>query len=382
MTSLQTDASPGPVEQHVYRDVVGRFTSGVTVITTVVEGKRFGTTASAVSSLSMDPPMLLICLNKTSETRQAIVEAGAFAVNVLSEGQVGLAARFASKGDDKFSGVQVTEGRSGVPILDGSLATMECRTVETVVGGTHTVFLAEVVAAGAEELEPLTYFRGKFGRLERVREAAAYQSLRDWVLSRQAPAGESLDLREVASTLDIESEHLSTALLKLASEHLVTRTPDGGFAPTPITVEMADGLFDARCAIEVGIADARVGGLTPEEVAPLKRLATTLLDIVSEPMPDFARFLEASHAYHGYFVGLGGCQQLTEAYARLGISGVWRSAIADKDWWNLFDVKHHDELTESLVKGDLAAVKRHIYEHNDQVKGLVRQIISDGGGEI
>jgi DNA-binding GntR family transcriptional regulator len=326
--------------------------------------------------------MLLICLNKTSETRQAVIEAGAFAVNVLSEGQVHLAAQFARKGADKFAGVDVSEGQVGVPVLGGSLATMECRTVETVTGGTHTVFLAEVVAAGAEELEPLTYFRGKFGRLERVREAAAYQSLRDWILSRQAPAGEALDLKRVGSLLDLESEHLSTALLKLASEHLVTRTPEGAFAPTPITVEMADGLFDARCAIEIGVADAQVGRLTPDTIAPLKDLATTLVNIVGEPEPDFARFLEASHAYHGYFVSLGGCPQLTEAYARLGISGVWRSAIADKDWWNLFDVKHHAELTESLVNGDLDEVKRNIYEHNAQVKTLVRQIISDVGGEI
>ena len=95
-----TDASVTPVaDPQVFRDVIGRFTSGVTVITTAVDGVRFGTTASAFSSLSMEPPMVLICLNKTSETQAAVLKAGAFVVNILSEGQQDLAFRFARKGD-------------------------------------------------------------------------------------------------------------------------------------------------------------------------------------------------------------------------------------------------------------------------------------------
>jgi 4-nitrophenol 2-monooxygenase / 4-nitrocatechol 4-monooxygenase, reductase component len=82
-----TEADVRPVaDQQVFRDVIGRFTSGVTVITTAVDGGRFGTTASAFSSLSMEPPMVLVCLNKTSDTQAAVLKAGAFAVNILSDG--------------------------------------------------------------------------------------------------------------------------------------------------------------------------------------------------------------------------------------------------------------------------------------------------------
>ena len=88
-----------------FRDVIGRFASGVTVITTRHEGRNYGSTASAVSSLSAEPPMLLICLNKASASAHAVAASGTFAVNVLAEDHVQLAGRFASKLADKFEGV-------------------------------------------------------------------------------------------------------------------------------------------------------------------------------------------------------------------------------------------------------------------------------------
>jgi flavin reductase (DIM6/NTAB) family NADH-FMN oxidoreductase RutF len=148
-----------------FRDIIGRFASGVTVITVQHEDSRFGTTASAVSSLSLEPAMLLVCLNRTSSTRQAIAAAGHFAVNILAEGQAAEAMRFAGKGD-RFAGVDVLEGTTGEPLLADALAHLECRVVEEVTGGTHSVFLAEVEHAAGRQGAPLAYFRGRFGRLE------------------------------------------------------------------------------------------------------------------------------------------------------------------------------------------------------------------------
>jgi len=370
------------VDQKAFRDVVGRFASGVTVITTSVDGKNFGTTASAMSSLSMDPPMLLVCLNKTSETGAAVFKAQSFAVNILADAQEHLAGKFAVKGADKFSGVAVHSGVTGHPLLDGSLATIECRTVETVTGGTHTVFLAEVLTAQAREVAPLTYFRGRFGRLEQAKEQEAYRTLRDWVLTRQVPADQPLDLPKLVDTLQIDPENLSRALVKLSLEQLVTRRDDGNFVTTPITVEVTDRLFDARCIIQVGIADGYVQHIKDHQIAELRGLATTLAAIVAEDNPDLARFLGVSHRYHTAFVGLSGCDQLVDAYSRLGISGLWRNAIADRDWWNLFDISFHQDLTVALEQRSTDEVKRHIYHHNEHVKAMVRAIITDSGGEI
>src|SRR3981081_1886972 len=95
-----------------FRDVIGHFASGVTVITALHEGSPKGTTASAVSSLSLEPPMVLICLNKTSSTAVAVAAAGRFAVNILGEDQAEEAMRFAKRADagDKFAGIAVSSG--------------------------------------------------------------------------------------------------------------------------------------------------------------------------------------------------------------------------------------------------------------------------------
>lgn len=159
------DARLQPLTPQAFRDVIGHFASGVTVITTTLDGVRHGTTASAVSSLSLEPPMLLVCMNRSSATGQALLRSGAFAVNILGEGDDELARRFAGKGDDKFAGVAVDTGEHGQPLLLDALAQLVCRVTQQVEVGTHIVFFAEVHEATARPGEPLAYYRGKFGRL-------------------------------------------------------------------------------------------------------------------------------------------------------------------------------------------------------------------------
>lgn len=373
--------APPVADQQVFRDVIGRFTSGVTVITTAVDGARFGTTASAFSSLSMDPPMVLVCLNKTSETQAAVLKAGAFVVNILSEGQQDLAYRFAGKGD-KFGDLEHDTGRGGVPVLHGTLAHLECEVGETVTGGTHTVFLAHVTVAAGHDGTPLTYYRGRFGRLESVREEEAYQSVRAYVLARRCALDRPLEPGEVAEALDLEPTHVTYALVRLAGDHIVSRTADSSFVPTPLTVELADQLFSARCVIELGVADASVGRIADEDLAVLDGYATRLASIVADGTSSLAEFLDASHGYHRHFVGLGGSPQLCDTYERLGISGLWRQAIAAHDWRHKFDVTHHAELTRACRDDDVARARRLIIEHTEQVRHLVRDVIDRAGGAL
>src|SRR4051812_18695347 len=149
-----------------FRDVISHFASGVTVITALNEGRPYGTTASAVTSLSLEPPMLLVCMNKLSETGRAVAHSKRFGVNILGANQVDLAERFARKGGDKFAGVPITAGAGGEPLFEQALATLECRVAEETTGGTHHVFLAEVERGAARGGAPLAYFKGEFGRLE------------------------------------------------------------------------------------------------------------------------------------------------------------------------------------------------------------------------
>jgi len=152
------------VDRERFRSVMGHFASGVTIITARHEGIDYGLTASAVSSLSLDPPMLLICLNKTSNTQKAIAQSQVFAVHMLRENQSEVARHFASSRPQKFGDMSVSYGALGVPLLSDALATIECRVTEEVTGGTHSVFIAEVKTAQATDGMPLTYFRGRMGR--------------------------------------------------------------------------------------------------------------------------------------------------------------------------------------------------------------------------
>lgn len=122
-------------DKETFRHVIGHFASGVTVLTTRHGDEDFGATASAVSSLSLEPPMLLVCLHMRSNTQEAIHASGRLGVNILDENQGMVAERFASpRGTDKFAGLNVARGEGGVPLLADSLAYCECRVVENVLG--------------------------------------------------------------------------------------------------------------------------------------------------------------------------------------------------------------------------------------------------------
>ncbi|MBU3672411.1 MAG: flavin reductase family protein [Sinobacteraceae bacterium] len=154
------------VTETAYRDAISRFMSGVTVITTAHGGELQGITATAVSSVTLQPPTLLVCLNRQSATCRALIDSGLFAVNVLQSGQQELAQRFATKQPDKFAGIAMTTGSLGMPLLDGALAHLECRVSAQNDVGTHRIFFGEVVSVGVAEGTPLGYFRGKFATLE------------------------------------------------------------------------------------------------------------------------------------------------------------------------------------------------------------------------
>jgi flavin reductase (DIM6/NTAB) family NADH-FMN oxidoreductase RutF len=171
-------------DKEVYRDAIAHFASGVAIITTRDEGIDYGVTVNAISSLSLVPPMMLVCLNRESRTQSAINRSRSFSVNILSESQGDLAVRFATSVDDKFEGVSLARGELGNPLLDDALAHLECRVIEQVSGGTHRVFLAGVQRAERFDGEPLAYYRGKLGRLELEQRVPLDADLLDTVLSR------------------------------------------------------------------------------------------------------------------------------------------------------------------------------------------------------
>lgn len=145
-----------------FRNVMGHFASGVTILTAENDGVRYGATISAVTALSADPPMVLACVNQRLGTHAAIRSARHFTINILHEDQTSLAHTFATPGADKFAGVSVHDG-SYSPRLADALAHLTCRVIDDFEGGTHRIFVAEVLEAQASSGNPLSYYRGRFG---------------------------------------------------------------------------------------------------------------------------------------------------------------------------------------------------------------------------
>lgn len=366
------------LDRNVFRDVIGRFASGVTIITTRNDGADLGTTASAVSSLSMEPPMLLICMNRTSETGRAILEAGRFVVNILGEDQADIAQRFARKGDDKFEGLEVARGLAGLPLLSGTLGHLECRVAETATGGTHTVFLSHVEHAGASEGSPLTYYRGRFGRFEDAAEEAAYQEVRRLVMSRALGAGERLGVNALAAELGLERPRIQYALMKLTADGLVERDPERGHVVRPFDAKAAAEAIDARSTIESAIADRVVGHLRSDQVAALRRHADSACEAVARDPPDYDGLRAAGRAFHQTFVALAGNDTLLELYGRLRIDAIWARLLRGRH----LSPDYLQVVTDACEAGDAAAAKAAIRDHAEAATAVVVELIDGAGGQI
>jgi flavin reductase (DIM6/NTAB) family NADH-FMN oxidoreductase RutF len=159
------------IEKDLFRRVMGSFASGVTVVTVKADDGQepTGFTANAVSSLSIEPRMLLVCVNDRSSTLALIEQAGYFVVNILSARQQEIAQQFATRRDNRFEGIRWRPGHeTGAPVLDGSLAYAECKLTGTARGGDHVILMGEILAGDANEAEPLLYFRGRYGTYDAV----------------------------------------------------------------------------------------------------------------------------------------------------------------------------------------------------------------------
>jgi flavin reductase (DIM6/NTAB) family NADH-FMN oxidoreductase RutF len=149
-----------------FRKACGLWASGVSVITTInSKGIPFGLTMNAVTSLSLEPAMLLVCVDKNSDTLAPMLETLCFCINVLSNAQQELSGRFAKKGDNKFEGVNWSAEPNGAPVLDGSLVSFTCSIAHVYEGGDHIIVCGKVEQIADNSsggTEPLIYFKGGY----------------------------------------------------------------------------------------------------------------------------------------------------------------------------------------------------------------------------
>lgn len=371
------------VDQSTFRHVVGHLASGVTVITTRLPDGDHGMTASSVTSLSMDPPMMLACLHRAAPTAAAVAEAGAYAVNILGQGSGHLAQQFAAPSADKFRGAAVREGVLGLPLLADALAHLECRVAETVTGGTHIVFLGRVVHADARGGEPLTYFRGGFGRFEFARDDEVYQAARQRVLDRTYAADDVLDLDDLAFDLGVDKAATFYALTRLTTDGLVRRDSDRGYVIVPFDVRTSEEVFDARRAIELGVIEMTVGKLPEVELVELRaRFDAMAALLVGERFVDFSGYLDANYAFHERVVSLAGNAQLTTAFSRLSIKSVMARSFGATPVTSQKFIEVQRALTEAFEAADPAAARAAVHAYAELAKQRAREVLALTGGQL
>jgi flavin reductase (DIM6/NTAB) family NADH-FMN oxidoreductase RutF len=154
------------VDAAAFRGALGRFASGVTIVTTRLDERDFGSTVSAFSSVSLDPPLVLCCFRQQSDTARALSERNQFAVCLLADGQAAIARRFAATMEDRFEGMPLQRTEEGLPLIPGCLAYLLCRVDSRVQAGDHTVVFGSVDGVSLSDGSPLVVFRGAFGSFQ------------------------------------------------------------------------------------------------------------------------------------------------------------------------------------------------------------------------
>jgi flavin reductase (DIM6/NTAB) family NADH-FMN oxidoreductase RutF len=371
------------VDSEHFRFVVGHLASGVTVVTTRVGDRSHGMTASSVTSLSADPPMMLVCINNALPTADAVARSGTYAVNVLAEGQGELARQFSVPGRDKFRDVAVGAGEHGQLVLSDALAHIECEVVEQVIGGTHSIFIGRVLSAQARGGHPLTYFRGGFGRFAFERDDAAYRAARHQVLARVFPVDEPISLEDLAAGLHIEETAAFYALTRLAAEGLVHRDPDRGYVVAPFDVRTSEETFDARLAIELGVIWSCLGGIGDEQAAALRARFETMADLlVGDRFVDFDAYLEANYEFHGAIVALARNPLLSATYGAMSIKSVMTRSFGSTPVTSQRFIDAQRRLMEACERRATAEAAAAATEYCRLAKERVREILAHTGGQL
>ncbi len=151
------------ISSEEFRTALGRFASGVTVVTTRdKDGRLHGLTVNAFTSVSLQPPLILVCVEKSTGSHHAFENGGAFVVNILRHDQETISNRFASILPDKFAGIDYHLGIDDLPVLKNALANLECRQENAFDAGDHTVYIGEIEKITVSEGDPLIYFQGNY----------------------------------------------------------------------------------------------------------------------------------------------------------------------------------------------------------------------------
>ncbi len=370
------------VDSGVFRHVVGHLTSGVCVVTTSVDGAPYGMTASSVTSLSMDPPMMLVCVNRAAPMAIQVSASGFFAINVLSDRGTQLATQFATPSADKFHGVTTSVGISGAPILEEALAHLECEVIEEVIGGSHLIFLGRVIRAqAAQDGEPLTYFRGKFGRFQFSLNDEVYRLIRNLVVHRNYEADSTLDPSDLAANLNVDESAVFYALTRLFDDGLVQRDSTRGYVVVPLDAALCDETFDARATIQAGVIQSSLEHVADEKFLMLQKYLEEMKRVViDDQFTDFELYLEANYGFHSGIVKLSENSALESAFNDLGLKGVMARSFGATTKTSVEFIAVQERILNALMRREIPETIAELRSYSAMAKVRLREVLSESGG--
>jgi len=366
-----------PVSAEDFKRAVSFMTSSVAVITTANAGRDYGMTASSVTSLSADPPLMVACLRSDIPTARAVDQSGYYVVNILGEDQADLAYQFSRPSPDKFTGVATFRTEAGVAVLEDALVSIVCRVVARASGGTHTMFSGEVLAVANKGGKPLAYFRGGFGHFTAAQDEQLYCTLKQRVLRGDLELGAAIDLEAVSAETNNDVNAVEKALGRLIGDDLVVRADSDEYRVRPFTAEMACEAFElrevlAREAIRVITAEPP-SSLTGELEKALGHMAQ---EIRENTFLDFSRYVTANCQFYRTLIGGMNNAAAVRAFDSLNIAGIMERSFGLTN--------NTSETYISVTRSMLEAIKLRqpqdaeacLREYTNMAKDRVREIDS------
>lgn len=166
MADAELAIRPQSADRQSFRAAMSRFATGVAVLTACHDGQRFGMTINSLTSVSLDPCQILVCVNTGSATGGAIKASGSFAVSLLDQSQLDVARSFVGRDAGRFNAIACATGPRGLPLVEGALAALSCRVADIVTSGDHEIVIGDVLECWQRNGEPLVFFGGAYGRFE------------------------------------------------------------------------------------------------------------------------------------------------------------------------------------------------------------------------
>ncbi|MCC2030057.1 flavin reductase [Microbacterium sp. YMB-B2] len=335
---------------------MNHFASGVAVVTSRRGQWPVGATVAAIAPISSDPPVVMVSMSVASSTAAAIIDKGAFTVNVLDEDAAMLAGVFASRAPDKFAGLEWDEDGLGNPVLHQRVASISCMVLDAVSSGSHWELRGQAVDVDIRGGNPLAYYRGAFAHLHTDADRAVLDAVCAYVLAVRTDKDHRLDPDLLASELSVSRGAILRALSRLKSDALVERV-DGAYYIAGVSDEVVDAAYAAKLILEIGVASHVVDRITDDDVLSLRaRLSSVHAAASAEGEESLEKLVAALDGVGEFFVGLAGSEPLVRAYRSLGLPGIDRRTITRTMLANIPPGGGFEAVVDALERRDLPAV--------------------------